>query len=221
MNWMLIVVAVILLGSILTGYKKGLVKMVFAVGAMIASIVLVIILAPTMTEILKNNTTIYDKIESQVLEKLQKKSEDSLSIENLLQVYKLPEDISKKLLSKADQSEVITQSVGGTYTYAAQLITEQIIKIIAYILTFLIVNIVIWIVGFALDLFAKLPGISGMNRVAGMALGFVEGIGSIWILFLIISVLGTTEFGQSCIAMIRSNPILTTLYDTNLLLLFI
>lgn len=221
MNWMLIVVAVIMLGCILTGYKKGLVKMVFAVGAMIASIVLVIILAPTMTKILQNNTTIYDKVENQVLEQLHKKSEDSISIENLLQVYKLPEDISKKLLGTTGEGEVSTQSVGGTYIYAAQLITEQIIKIIAYILTFLIVNIVIWIVGFALDLFAKLPGISGINRIAGMVLGFVEGIGSIWILFLIISVLGTTEFGQSCISMIRSNSILTTLYDTNLLLLFL
>lgn len=221
MNWMLIAVAVILLGSIFAGYKKGLVKMVFAVGAMIASIVLVIALAPTMTEILKNNTTIYDKIENKVLEQLQEKSEDNLSVENLLHIYKLPEDISKKLLDNASQSEVITQSVGGTYVYAAQLIAEQIIKIIAYIVTFIIVNIVIWIVGFALDLFAKLPGISGINRLAGMALGFVEGIGFIWILFLIISVLATTEFGQSCIVMIRSNSILTALYDTNLLLLLI
>lgn len=224
MNWILLITAVIMACCMYQGYRKGLIRTVFSVGAFIAAIILVAVLAPTTMKILQENTPLHDKIKKPVLEKLQEDSSDGLSIEKLMDIYKVPDTISQTIMqyNMEQSNEISIASVtDGAKEQAADYIASRILKIIAYILTFIIINVTIWVIGMALDLFAKLPVIGGVNKLAGLFLGFIEGVGCIWILFLIISIAGTTQMGQACLHMIQQNAMLTALYESNLLLLFI
>lgn len=224
MNWVLLITAVVMAGCMFQGYRKGLIRTVFSVGAFIAAFILVGILAPTTMKILQENTSLHDKIKTPVLEKLEEQSEDGLTIEKLTSIYKVPEKISQtiKKYNLEQQDDIDLESVAaGAKEQTADYIATKILKILAYVLTFIIINVTVWMIGMALNLFAKLPVIGGINKIAGLFLGFIEGIGCIWILFLILSMVGTTQFGQTCLHMIHQNVILTTLYDSNLLLLFI
>ena len=89
----------------------------------------------------------------------------------------------------------------------ADCITWKIIDVLAYVILFIVINIVLRIVGVILDSFSKLPGIRGVNQAAGCVLGCAEGVVFIWIAFLIITVFSATEWGNAAFQMISSSRI--------------
>ena len=69
----------------------------------------------------------------------------------------------------------------------------------------------------SLNMVARLPVISGINRLAGAALGGAEGLFFIWIAGLLITLLSATAIGHLFLQQIEGNPWLTWLYDHNML----
>ena len=69
----------------------------------------------------------------------------------------------------------------------------------------------------SLNVVSRLPIISGLNRLAGAALGGAEGIFFVWIAALLITLFSTTAIGELFLNQIESNIWLTWLYDHNML----
>ena len=59
------------------------------------------------------------------------------------------------------------------------------------------------------------------NLGAGVAVGALEGLVILWIVFIVITMLGSTGFGQNCLTMINESKILNFLYDSNILSKFL
>ena len=68
---------------------------------------------------------------------------------------------------------------------------------------------------------ARLPILSGVNKLAGAALGGAEGLIFLWLAFLLITAFSTTEWGMNLNRMIESSSWLSFLYDNNLLAKFV
>lgn len=75
-NWLLIVIAILILCCAYYGYKKGIVRIVFSIGSLIIAIVLSSILTPYINHYVRYNTNIYAKIEEKCVNLISGSSED-------------------------------------------------------------------------------------------------------------------------------------------------
>ena len=105
--------------------------------------------------------------------------------------------------------------------YVVSYITGLIINAISFIVTFVVILILLWVLCIALDLISKLPLLNQINKLAGLAAGLVHGLVIVWILFILLTVFGSSQFGQEAMQLIEENVILGVLYDYNVLLRFI
>lgn len=97
------------------------------------------------------------------------------------------------------------------------LLTETILNAIGFFITFLIVSIGVAILCFTLDIISKLPVLHQINTLSGAIAGALEGLVLVWIGFIIITMLGSTAFGQEALGLIAENELLSYLYNNNIL----
>lgn len=127
--------------------------------------------------------------------------------------------IFKSLLSDNNNSEVY-ESLGVTsfVDYAAAYLAKIIIDIIAFLATFVLITIVLRAVIFALDIVTQLPVLGMINRLAGAAAGVLLALIVVDVIYIVITLLYTTGFGQSMFALIESNSFLSFLYNHNIIM---
>ena len=63
--------------------------------------------------------------------------------------------------------------------------------------------------------------INGVNKMLGAGIGLVEGILVLWVVCIALTAIGGTEVGADIFAAIASNPILSFIYNNNLLVMYI
>ncbi|MBQ7065205.1 MAG: CvpA family protein [Lachnospiraceae bacterium] len=93
-------------------------------------------------------------------------------------------------------------------------------KLVNHVLVFIVLYVVIMI-GIrilinSLNILAKLPVLKSMNRICGFAIGLVEGVFVLWIIFAIAVVISETTPGQWIVGKAMENELLTFLYENNL-----
>lgn len=105
-----------------------------------------------------------------------------------IEMAELP-DVFKSMLID-NNNDVIYKKLGvETFAqYVGALLSHLIIRIVAFLCTFLIVTIILRAVVFALDIVANLPVLGLVNRLAGGAVGIAVALIIVWILYIIITV---------------------------------
>jgi len=122
----------------------------------------------------------------------------------------------KSLLSDNNNSEIYASlGVSNFVDYVSAYLTKIIIGIISYLVTFILITIVLRAVIFALDIVTQLPVLGLINRLAGAVIGLLIALVVVDVIFVVITLLYTTGFGQDTFALIDSSPFLTFLYDNN------
>ena len=178
-----------------------------------------------------------DKIKSSDLEKYgisgdllnwlggEKKKE----VENAINNADIPRDLQVAAIDKADlpglfkdmlttnnNSDVYKELGVETFAqYVGHFLAKLIINIIAFLCTFILVTIVVRAIVFALDIVSELPVLGAVNRLAGGVVGVAGALIIVWTLFVIITLLYTTDIGKQMFGMIESNSLLKMLYDFN------
>lgn len=106
----------------------------------------------------------------------------------------------------------IVASVIGNY------ITKQTSKMILGIVLFIAVVILMQVaqlISKGLRLIFHLPIISGVNKVAGLALGAIESIIILWIVFIILQIYTFGNVGVKIMEGVQQSAFLTYLYQNN------
>ena len=144
-------------------------------------------------------------------------------IENL----KLPNSIRDMILDVEIDStyfddierwnEYPEEAIEWIETQICNLLTETILNAIGFFVTFLIASIGVAILCFTLDIISKLPVLHQINTLSGAILGALEGLVLVWIGFIIITMLGSTAFGQEALGLITESELLSYLYNNNIL----
>ena len=81
------------------------------------------------------------------------------------------------------------------------------------LLTFLLIQLLVrW-----LDLLARLPIISGLNKIAGALLGLAHGLLLLWVACLLLDLFSATPLGSALMEQVEESSWLTFLYQYNLL----
>lgn len=232
MNWLLIGVGIIFFICMVVGYTRGFIKIIVSFGTTIASILLVIFLTPYTSKAIITLTPIDEMVQKKCISMMMpegveidisKLSLDKIELSRQKQMEILEKaDIPKFLkegLMENNNNEAYTQlGVSNFVEYIGAYISNIIIKIISFLVTFIIVTIFIRAIIFALDIIAALPVINGLNRIAGMVVGVLIAVILVWVAFLVITLLYNNDIGKECFECIKESKILTFLYEKNAIL---
>ena len=235
MNWILVLAVILIGGGAFLGWRVGFVKTVFSVISTIIVIIITMIFSPLVTNLLKSSdvvtNTIHNSLSSIIdLTETMNMLEEEVRPELFIDDLNLPDSMKEKLIqalpgvfsrnvefSNSNKEE----KVDIIENYICMLLTETILNAIGFFITFLIASIGVAILCFTLDVISKLPILHQINILAGAGAGAIEGLVVVWIGFIIITMLGSTTFGQESLGLITENELLSFLYDNNILSKFI
>lgn len=224
-NGLSIAVAVYLIGMVLYGHYKGFIKMAVSAVALIITFTTIHVAMPQITSYLKNNTKIYSTFEDSMKEAMKLDeiydNEQPSGQRTVIEGLELPKQLKDALLEN-NNNEVYRVLGVDTFTqYVASYLANSIINIIGFLILFVVVFAALNILTVWLDLVARLPIISGINKIAGGFLGGIEALIFLWILCLFITAFSGTTGGRALIQQIESSTFLSYIYDHNFLSSFV
>lgn len=233
MNWLLLIALALIGVCAFFGWRVGFVKSVFSLVSTIAVIIITILVSPIVTGLLKSNDTISGTIQNKleavidlsgIAENLS--SEEKRDPASFVDGLELPESIKNTIKEsltetlqekEAEAAVWVGEGLEVLETYICELLTNIILNAVGFFVTFLVAAVGVALLCFVLNILSKLPVLHQINTLAGAAFGALEGLVILWIGFVAITMLGSTVFGQSCMAMISESEILSFLYDSNIL----
>jgi uncharacterized membrane protein required for colicin V production len=223
MNWLLLIVLGILIVNSFIGMKTGLIKTVFSLFSMMIAVALTVWLSPYVNNYMRGNETLCNSINTKVEKILPQMKDKSTQSEQVstIEGLKLPQSIKDSLIEN-NNSDIYKQlSVRGFKAYVRSYLTGIIINALAFSVTFVVSLALIWVISMALGILSMLPILHQVNKLSGLAAGLVQGLVVVWIVFIILTVLQSTQLGQKAMEMIGKDQILSLIYDNNILLGFV
>lgn len=221
MNWLFFVVIAFLLYHVFDGFRRGFIRKAVSAVSLIVTLVLVTYLTPHITTFIQDHTSMHEKLQEKCSEvfldedyHVDVKTDQVTMIENM----DLPENIKEMLLENNNMEAYEILNVGGFREYVGAYLANLIINALSYLISFIIIWLALRALLVALDIVAKLPLLHGINKLAGGALGLVQGIVFVWIAFLMVSVLCNGNLGKQFFALIHENPFLLFLYNQNVIM---
>lgn len=222
MSWFFIVVLVILIAATVIGMKKGLIKMIFSLVSLVATIILVFIFAPKLSSAIKENTKIYDRVESTVSEKVI--PEDifkGLTEEQILEKINLPDVIKDALIKNNTADKYIEMGVNNFRDYLIKQVSNVFFTVGVFVVTFIIVFIALRILFGFVNALTKLPIIHTVNMWTGGAAGFVIALFGIWFFLAILTMFGGSGLSQDVFEQVNANAFLKFISDHNMIVKYV
>lgn len=164
-----IIILVILLCTFI-GYKRGLIGVITSLLSFIIALVLAVIIYKPVSNIIINNTNIYNNIQSGIYENI--KDEDIEESDNGIisfaknYIYSEAKDITLEMISES--------------------VAQIVIDVITFIIILIITRIILIFVSVVFSSIASLPIIKQFNKAGGLIYGFLQGIIINYIIFALI-----------------------------------
>ena len=219
-NAMLILTLLILAVSVIVGAIRGFIKTFFAAFAVIIALIIAVQTGPYVGKVIQH-TPIYSGIAGRIEEKMDAQTEvigDKVSDQiDAITEYQIPGFIKDALIENNNSQMYEALGVYDFNEYVASYMACLVINAVSFLIVFLLAFLIIKIIEGALNLISKLPVLHSINTVGGVICGVVHGLIRIWILGVLIMALAWTGPGQWASAQINANPILSLLYDHNLI----
>ena len=218
-TWLGVVVFAVLLLFMSTGYRRGFIKEIVSFFFVFLSLSLAWAINPYINNFLVQKTPIYSTIRENCNNFVNAEdAEPEYETEapgNFIDRLDLP-DILRENLQKNNNAETYTELSVNTLTeYVSGYLAETIINGLSYVLAYVISAVMIRLIVCVLNLIAGLPVLKTANKLTGGAVGFFKGLVIVWIAFLILTVLCSTQIGKNALELIEKDTLLSTLsqYD--------
>lgn len=221
-NLLTVIVLLVLLLYAVRGYRKGFVKTLASMFFLAVAMVAVYFATPYVRDFLMEQTPVYSFIEGKCEELVGNVGSEFLTDagaqEEYIQSLKLPDILKEQLIENNNAENYASLAVTNFREYLSGFLTNGLLTILVYVVTFLIVWIILSVAVAALGAAAKLPVLSGINRILGFVLGTAQGVLVIWIAFLVLTLLSGTDGGRKLLNMVYESEVLAYLYDANIFL---
>ena len=204
-----IVIILILILNIISGYKKGLVNVIFNVFAFFAAIVITFILYKPISNMIIENTNIRETIKLKIIDS-QIGDNTNENQENKESDNKVTKYIEDAVQNAADETKSKVKET------LAENISLKAIEILTWIVVFIITRTVLLLLKFFADGVANLPIIKQLNGIGGIVYGTAKGLIIVYliltILFFVVSANSNGEIANA----IDNSSVTKFLYDNNL-----
>lgn len=172
---------------------------------------------PYINDFLISETPVYSTIQETCTDFVQKQSSDleneMESSSQFIDGLNLPEILRKNIEKNNNTENYAELSVNTLTEYVSGYLARTIVNGLSYVLAYILATIGIRIVVYILNLIAGLPILKTANKLTGGLVGFVKGLVFIWILFLILTVLCSTEIGKTSLELIEKDSLLSVIYQ--------
>lgn len=226
-NWLSIAAGVYLLAMVLYGHYRGFIRLAVSMVALVAALAIVHVSMPKVTEYLKENTSIQQTLSDSMKEAAgigttqepdEAEQGDLPSVQRMIiENLNLPENVKSALIENNNHEVYELLGVNAFADYVGGYLADMILNSVGFVLLFAVVYILIKLVVRWLDLIARLPILSGMNKIAGALLGGIQGLLFLWILCLVLTACSGTAWGMSLIRQVEASKWLSFLYENNFL----
>lgn len=218
--WLLLIILGITILSVYDGYQKGFIKIALSFVALFATLVIVVLITPTVTDFLKEHTPIFEKIQESTTEFLEKQDgfNKDKNDKSLIEAVPVPNAIKDYLKENNTTEKYAELNVGSTKEFITERVATLIFNAIIFLILFIAVYIAVKVAINVLDVVSRLPILNEANKLAGVAIGLAQGVLIVWIFFVVITIAGNTDFAKMMFEQIEDNAILTFIYDNNYLM---
>ena len=217
LTWFGIVILLILILFIWMGYRRGFIREIVSFFFVFLSLSLAWAINPYINDFLISETPVYSTIQETCTDFVQKQSSDleneMESSSQFIDGLNLPEILRKNIEKNNNTENYAELSVNTLTEYVSGYLARTIVNGLSYVLAYILATIGIRIVVYILNLIAGLPILKTANKLTGGLVGFVKGLVFIWILFLILSVLCSTEIGKTSLELIEKDSLLSVIYQ--------
>lgn len=175
-----------------TGYKTGLIRTVYGILSYFIAIIVSAFIYPYVSRLLSESSFV-SGIASSVSEKISGAGATEY---------------------KGQLGEYLYSIVGNTINSA---VAAAVLNIISFALVLVLVRLTLGVISKSLNIFSRLPVISGVNRLCGAVAGGIKGIIILYIVFLVVLLvpeLGGGAVGRS----ISSSQIANKFYTENIII---
>lgn len=227
MNILLVGVLALGIVSVIVGYINGFIRIAISLVATVITLIVVGMFSGEVSDLIVEYTALDSAIETKFetmifgddiyLADYEDVSEELTLSQQivLIENAEIP-DFLKEAAMENNNSEIYSQLGVETFSeYIGMYLAKWVIDVLAFIVTFLITWVVVRVIVFSLDVMANLPVLRGLNRGVGAILGLQFALVLVWLFYLALSVVYTTEFGQQCYIWIDESTLLTMLYNNN------
>ena len=223
MNWLLIVVLGILIINGLIGRKVGFVKIIFSLFSLIVTLILTVLISPTVNDMLVGNEKFYQSVVDKVETVISFEEEKTSTNEEIgyIETLPMPKSIKDALIENNNIDKYKSLAVNSFKEYVSNYLAGVVINALAFVLTFLVILIALWVISIGLNIISKLPILNQLNKTAGMVAGLVQGLLIVWVFFIVITIFSGSQAGHDALEMIETSEILKFIYNNNVLMQFV
>ena len=208
-HWLSIAAGVFLVGAMLYGHYRGLLRQCVSLGALILTIITVKIATPYVADFIIEVSGWEPPAEDAgVLPAAQR-----MAIEKM----KLPQSVKNVLLENNNSEFYKLLGVDRFEEYISTCLADMLINTVGSVLVFAVSYVAIHLVIRWLDLLSRLPILCGLNQMAGGVVGLAEGFLILWIAGFVLSFFTETPVGQMLEEQINKSIWLSLIYRYNLM----
>ena len=202
-----VILLAILALSIIWGYKKGLIGVVFNLCAFVVAIIITWILYAPVTNAIIKNTEIDDNIRNAIVEKGVIKDNENKEEQDGVNKY-IQEYVSAP----------ITNATNGVVEETAKVVSEKVVAIGVIIVLFIVVRLGLILLKFVIEGIARLPIIKQFDKAGGIVYGVIRGMFIIYIFLAIMFFVMSVNNSGMIANLINTSLISKYLYANNLIL---
>lgn len=204
-----IILAAVLVISFAVGYKKGFVKSVWKIAALIVTIVLVMALKTPAVNFL-SGTEAANIISSKVAETVKIPQGGGV---NIAESLNLPEFMQPQINEQIQAADSAVKSINDAAAYS---LTGIFITIIACVALFITIRLILMAVYMIINGITEAPVIKGVNKLLGALLAVVNTVFVIFLILALVSLFAPADSGL--FDMINGTYVVKYFYNYNILL---
>lgn len=219
MEWNVVVIVAlfIILALAGLGYKRGLVEAIWHLVSFVLILGITIFVSPYVAKFAKSNETIYNLFYSTVTTTVHVPAASGDDIDNFIVGLSLPEKVQDFILNRTGEYYGDVENAQQSLAEAVyEKLTDTILTSLAFIITFGLAALVVYIIFKMLDLASKLPVVHAANKLGGLAVGAIEGVVIVWIICGCVPFISSSEAGKYIIDCIYTNKFMKFLYEHNI-----
>lgn len=219
----LIVILIIAVPAII-GYRKGFIYACIGFLPVVVSFFGVKIISPVCSKFLRK-TALFDFFKENVYEGLNlgsllgEKTEQSQTV--LIDQMNIPDFLKSALLENNNSVVYSLFQTEKLQDYIASYFANICLNIISIVFVAVVLYIIMKLFLGALNIVSKLPIISTVNRICGLAIGGAKGIFVVWFVGIILMFFYYNEAFQQFFILLEKSHITMFLYHHNLLLMMV
>lgn len=216
-------VAVILWCAVVA-YRKGFLKASLGFLPMLAALGAAYFLSPLCSKVLRG-TPVFSIFQKSVYKSLQLDAimgAPTMQTQGeIIHQMQIPQFLKNSLLENNNPVVYQILNVDKIQDYIAGFFANIGMNILSVILVFIVTYIVVKLFLAALNLVFKLPVLSFFNRICGLAVGTLQGVGVLWMIGIVLTFFYCNPKFKMVFELLETSKIASVFYENNLLLLLI